>query len=180
MPQPGGPGGNVDNIVVMARVGAPHGVRGDVKLRPLSSDPATLLEARHWWIRRRTIDAAWQRCRLHGARRHGDQMIAQIDDAVTREAAAMLRGAEIGVDRADLPPPGAGEWYRHDLVGMAVVTREGVTLGTVRGFAESSAHPLLDVAGDGGVDRLIPWVPEFVVAVDPMARRIDVDWQPDY
>ena len=184
MPRPGDSGGDggstVGDIVVMARIGAAHGVRGEVRVRPLSSDPAALLEARHWWLRRGTIDAAWQRCRLRGVRRQGDQVIVQIDDAATRDAASMLRGAEIGIDRADLAPPNAGEWYRHDLVGMAVVTREGVTLGTVRGFADSRAHPLLEVAGEGGVVRLIPWVPEYVVAVDPVARRVDVDWQSDY
>ena len=167
-------------MVVMALVGAPHGVRGEVRLRPLSSESATLLEARGWWIRRRAAGAAWRRCRLRDVRASGGRVVARIDDVATREGAADLQGSEIGVDRSDLPPPRTGEWYRHDLVGMAVVTREGVTLGTVQGFADSGAHPLLEVAGDGGAGRLIPWVPEYVIAVDAAARRIDVDWQPDY
>ncbi|MBS0326368.1 MAG: 16S rRNA processing protein RimM [Proteobacteria bacterium] len=176
MPQPVDCG----DMVVMGRVGAPHGVRGEATVRPLSSSPSTLLEAKRWWIRRPAADAAWRPCRLRGARMTGGQILVQIDEALTRDAAAAWRGAEIGIQRGDLPPPGRDEWYRHDLVGMEVVTREGVRLGTVHGFADSGAHPLLEVAAGDGVERLIPWVPEYVIAVDEEARRIDVDWQPDY
>lgn len=171
---------NPGAMVVMGRVGAPHGVRGEVRVKPLSSDPSALLDAKRWWIRRQPAGSAWQPCRLRGVRLSGDQVVAQIDDAATRDAAATLRGAEIGVDRGDLPPAGSGQWYRHDLIGMAVVTRAGVTLGTVRGFSDTGAHPLLEVAGEGGADRLIPWVPQYIVAVDADARRVDVDWQSDY
>lgn len=167
-------------MVVMARVGAPHGVRGEVRVKPLSSDPSVLLDAKRWWMRRQLTGGAWQPCRLRGARFAGDQVIAQIDDAATRDAAATLRGAEIGVDRADLPPAGSGQWYRHDLIGMAVVTRAGLRLGTVRAFRDNGAHPLVEVAGEGGAERLIPWVPQYILAVDADARRVDVDWQPDY
>ncbi|MGH8802739.1 MAG: ribosome maturation factor RimM [Casimicrobiaceae bacterium] len=167
-------------MVVMARVGAPFGVRGEVSVRPLSSVPVDMLDEKRWWIRRPAADTLWQRCRLHGARLQGRHVVTRIDDSATRDAAATLRGAEIGVDRADLPPPPAGEWYRHDLIGMAVVSREGVTLGRVQGFGDTGAHPLLQVAGDSGGGPLIPWVPRYVLAVDLDDRRIDVDWQPDY
>lgn len=166
-------------MVVMGRVGAPHGVRGEVRVQPLSSASSTLLEPQRWWLRRPEEVDSWRRCDLAGARLQGRLVVARIDEATTRDAAAALRGAEIGIARADLPAPGLGEWYRHDLIGLSVVTREGVLLGTVRGFTDSPAHPLLEVAmGRGGI-ALIPWVARHVLAVDSVAGKIEVDWQQD-
>jgi 16S rRNA processing protein RimM len=63
---------------------------------------------------------------------------------------------------------------------MTVVNRAGELLGSVAGFVESGAHPIVRVAAADGSERLIPWVPQFVERVDAAAHRIDVDWAPDY
>jgi 16S rRNA processing protein RimM len=84
------------------------------------------------------------------------------------------------VPRAALPAAADNEIYWADLVGLAVVNREGVALGEVREVADFGAHPMLRVVDAGGVERLIPFVVAYVDSVDVAARRVDVDWQPDY
>ena len=66
--------------------------------------------------------------------------------------------------------------------GLAVVNREGVVLGAVAEVIDNGAHPILRVRPADGApgERLIPWVPAFVDAVDVAARRIDVDWPADF
>ena len=164
----------------MGRVAAPYGVRGAIKVQPLSTDPASLLDHRRWWLRLRAMQGLWQPRAVQSARMHGAALVAQVEGIDTREAAAALRGAEVGIRRQDLPEPAAGEYYRSDLVGMAVANRERIALGRVVGFAESGAHPLLQVMDDAGVERLIPWVGQYVIQVDVDAGRIDVDWPADY
>ena len=77
-----------------------------------------------------------------------------------------------------------GEVYWADLVGLAVVNRQGDTLGTVAAVQDFGAHPVLRVRNeqmrDEGPPILIPFVEAFVDAVDLDGGRIDVDWGKDY
>ena len=82
--------------------------------------------------------------------------------------------------RAALPPVGENELYWADLVGLAVVNRQGVMLGSVQAVEDFGAHPILRVAGEDGSQRLIPFVAAYIDGVAMAERRVDVDWQPDY
>jgi 16S rRNA processing protein RimM len=164
----------------MGRVAAPHGVRGGIKVQPLCADPATLLGFPRWWLRAPTGDGAWIPHRVGAGRLQSGMLVAELESIASREAAAALRGAEVGIPRDALPAPAAGEYYRSDLIGMTVVNRGGETLGRAIDFAESGAHPILRVVGADGGERLIPWVPHYVDGVDVPARRIDVDWPADF
>ncbi|HTL74799.1 MAG TPA: ribosome maturation factor RimM [Casimicrobiaceae bacterium] len=161
----------------MGRVGAPHGVHGAFRVRPVSADPASLLAHTEWLLRGRT--GTWTAHRVRGVREQGDGLVAQLDGIESRDAAGALRGAEIGVPRESLPAPAKDEYYQADLIGMAVVNREGVPLGALADFVDSGAHPIARVRADGGVERLIPWVPLYIDGVDMDGRRIDVDWPAD-
>jgi 16S rRNA processing protein RimM len=116
---------------------------------------------------------------LAGYRQSG-VLIAELAGVTSREAAAALRGAEIGVPRERLPALGENEHYQADLIGMEVVNRNGERLGTLSGFVDGGAHPIASVTDAGGVERLIPWVAGYVDRVDAEAGRIDVDWPADY
>jgi 16S rRNA processing protein RimM len=92
-----------------------------------------------------------------------------------------MRGARILVSRASFPTPDADEFYWVDLIGLAVVNREGAPLGTVVGLIETGPHCVLRLAppAEGeGAERLIPFVNAYVDRVDLGARCIHVDWDP--
>ena len=163
----------------MGRVAAAHGVRGALKVQPLSADPATLTQFGEWWLRTRD-GSPWQPRRVSSSRLQSGIVVAELDGVATREAAAALRGATVGVPRQLLPVLAENEHYRADLIGMAVVNRTGERLGDVVGFIDSGAHPILRVAGVGAGERLIPWVARYVDRVDTHARRIEVDWAEDF
>lgn len=163
----------------MGRVAAAHGVRGGIKVIPLSAEPAALLDFSTWWFRARD-EAPWVPQRVVESRMQSGAIVAVIDGVTTRDAAGGLRGASVGIPRESLPAPAADEYYRSDLAGMAVVNRSGEVLGTVLDFVDSGAHPIVRVAAPDGRERLIPWVAHVVDGVDVDARRIDVDWDADY
>jgi 16S rRNA processing protein RimM len=164
----------------MGRIAAPYGIHGWVKVLPLTEAPETLLAHRQWWIRKRDDKGPWQPHKLESGKRHGATLLAQLSGLADREAAARLAGADIGVPRAALPAVGEDEFYWSDLVGLDVVNRQGMKLGSVAAVEDFGAHPLLRVTADDGIARLIPFVAAYIDAVDRDERRIDVDWQPDY
>ena len=163
---------------MMGRIAGPHGVRGALKVQPLSDDPQALLDFRQWWLRARDGDA-WRAYDVMSSRLHSGAIVAELGGIVTRDDAGGLRGAWIGVPHDDLPALADGEHYQADLVGLAVVNRAGDALGSVVGFVASGAHPIVRVRGDDG-ERLIPWIDQYINRVDVAARRIDVDWPLDY
>jgi 16S rRNA processing protein RimM len=164
----------------MGRIAAPYGVKGWVKVLPLTSEPETLLAHNKWWIRRRLGKQDWVEHTLEAGRQHGATLLAQLSGLADREAAAALNGADIGIPRSALPAAAEGEIYWSDLTGLDVVNREGLILGKVVGVQDFGAHPILRVADTAGAERLIPFVDAYVDHVDVGQRRIDVDWQPDY
>ena len=99
-----------------------------------------------------------------------------------RTAAEALRGARIFIARSQFPPAGADEFYWADLIGLAVVNRDGVALGGVVGLIDTGPQSVLRVQPEAvdAEEVLIPFVSAYVDAVDLPARRIVVDWGLDY
>src|SRR5258706_1132510 len=168
-----------EDIVVMGRIMAPHGVRGWIKVKPLSAMPDALLDYAKWWIRDARA-STWREVRRTAGRMHSGVLLVAMAGVATREQAMSLRGAEVGVSRTELPRAAKDARYWVDLEGLDVVNRQGVALGKVAEVVAHGAHPLLRVAADAGRERLIPYVPAIVERVDLEARRIDVDWGEDY
>jgi 16S rRNA processing protein RimM len=103
-----------------------------------------------------------------------------IDD---RNGAEALRGARIFVPRSSFPSTATDEYYWVDLIGLAVVNREGLALGTVRELLSTGPQTVLviDYEEAGKThERMIPFVSNFVDKVELPEKRITVDWQPDY
>jgi 16S rRNA processing protein RimM len=70
-----------------------------------------------------------------------------------------------------------------DLIGLQVVNREGLVLGEVRELMATGPQTVLVVGYEEAgkpAERMIPFVSAYVDQVDLAARRITVDWQPDY
>ncbi len=120
---------------------------------------------------------------MREAKEHSDSVVACAHDIDDRSGAEALRGARIFVPRSSFPTAGEGEYYWVDLIGLAVVNREGMTLGEVRDLLSTGPQTVLVVVaqeGDKPVERMIPVVAAYIDAVDLPGRRITVDWQPDY
>ena len=164
----------------MGRVAAPYGVRGWVNVIPFTDTPQALLGFATW---RMTVrgERVPREFRLVEGREHGGGIVVKVEGIDTPESAATLRGSNVEVPRAALPQVHEDEVYLADLPGCEVLNRAGVALGAVRAVDEFGAHPVLRVApSDRADERMIPFVPAYVVNVDLDARVIVVDWEADY
>jgi 16S rRNA processing protein RimM len=164
------------SVVVLGRVGAPHGVRGWVKVTSYTDPVAGIAGYREWTLL--PPGQAPRQVRVEDSKRAGQALAVKLEGIDTVDAARLLNGAEVQVDRSALPPTGPKEFYLHDLLGLDAVNREGIPLGRVDELLDMPAHPLL-VLRDGKVERLVPLVRERLVAVDLAAGRVTVDWHPD-
>jgi len=161
--------------VVMGRIAGPFGIKGWVKVQPFTESPAGLLRHSTWWLGR---DGGWDRRELREGAVHGRSLIAQLQGCETPEAAALLTGLEVAVERQALPDNKEGEYYWADLIGLEVVNREDVSLGRVVRLLETGANQVLVVLGER--ERLVPFVEPVVVAVDVAGGRLTVDWEADF
>ena len=106
-------------------------------------------------------------------------LIATLPEITDRDAAEALRGVDVLVPRAALPPPAPGEYYWVDLEGLRVVNLDAVDFGTVSHLFDTGANLVLVTVGER--ERMIPFVqPEYVREVDFDAGIIRVDWDADF
>ena len=166
--------GDDRRVVLLGRIGAPFGVQGWVKVTSYTDPPEGIAAYRRWEVvhagraeHREVLD--WKRA--------GRQVAVRLEGVSTRDEAAALTGSEVRVDRAELPPTAPGEVYWHDLIGLDAANRDGVPLGRVDEVLELPAHPVLVLRGER--ERLVPLVPERLVAVDLASGRVTLDWHPD-
>jgi 16S rRNA processing protein RimM len=175
------------DAVEVGRVLDAWGIKGWIKILPYSASPEALFSSRRWYLLppdrgSRPFEGTMQ-VRVSQSKEHGDSVVALLQDLPDRNAAEGLRGCRIFVPRSSFPTPAEDEYYWVDLLGLEVINREGVVLGQVQDLLSTGPQTVLvlhDSGTDKPVERMIPFVSAFIDRVDLQARRITVDWQPDY
>jgi 16S rRNA processing protein RimM len=175
------------DAVEVGRILDAWGVKGWFKVLPHSADPQALFSSKRWFLqpseRGAKTFSGTVLLRVREAKEHSDSVVARADAVEDRASAELLRGARIFVPRSSFPTADKDEYYWVDLLGLEVVNREGVHLGQVRDLMSTGPQTVLVVEyqQDGQpAERMIPFVSAYVDGVDLEARRITVDWQPDY
>lgn len=205
------------DAIEVGRILDAWGVKGWLKILPHSTHPEALFAAKDWFLQ--TPDAKFRpgfslfsgavSLVVDEAKTHSDSVVAKIAGLDDRNDAEGLRGCRIFLPRSCFPAASKDEYYWVDLIGLDVVNREGVALGTVRDLmstgpqavlcveylaepetaAETSSEAAVGAEAAAGAktpakaamaERMIPFVSAYVDAVDLAARRITVDWQTDY
>jgi 16S rRNA processing protein RimM len=148
-----------DRFVRIGVVGRPHGVRGALKIHLDNPKGRTLVAG----LTVRCVAAG--RSVEHVIKSVGGGVVAfeGLDD---RSAAEALVHAEVQVRRRDLAADGDGV-FLVDLVGAPVTDGAGATLGTLKGFTDTGAQLLAEIASAGGRVVLVPFVAPILVQAGP-------------
>lgn len=171
------------DAIEVGRIADAWGIKGWFKVLPHSAQPEALFSSKRWFLQAPGDSSQVFRLPVREAKEHSDCIVAASAEVPDRTAAEALRGARVFVPRSSFPTPGDDEYYWVDLIGLSVVNREGVAMGTVRELMANGPQTTLVLATeqDGkAVERLIPFVAAFVDKVDLAGRLITVDWQADY
>ena len=151
--------------ILVGEIGRPHGVRGLVKLRSFTSDPAAITSYGP------LTDESGERRFAVALLSDG---VARIEGVEDRDAAARLTGTCLYVERANLPPPEEEEFYLADLVGLRAETAAGEPLGRIRSVEDNGAGAFLVLDGPQG-ERFVPFTRACVPVVDIAGGRLVVE-----
>ena len=156
--------------VCVARIGAPHGVRGAVKLWTFTEDP--LAVQRYGPLA--TKDGA-RRFEVTHVREAKGHLVATLQGVVTREEAERLNGLELYVAREKLPATEADEYYHADLIGLAVVDSAEQAIGRVVAVHNFGAGDIIEIAPPSGATMLLPFTHAVVPVVDIAGGRVVIE-----
>jgi len=156
--------------ICVARIGAAHGVRGQVKLWTFTEDP--LAVKRHGPLASK--DGARQFEVTH-AREAKGHLIATLKGVATRDEAERLNGVELYIARERLPATAADEYYHADLIGLAAVNGAGDPLGRVIAIHNFGAGDIIEIAPTHGTILLLPFTNAVVPSVDLAGGQVTIE-----
>jgi 16S rRNA processing protein RimM len=160
-----------DARICLGQIGAPHGVRGEVRLRSFTANPDAIagygpLETDDGHV-----------VKIESLRRATDHFVARLAGVSDRAAAERLTNVKLYVPRERLPSPDhADEFYYADLIGLAAVNRAGGNLGTVIAVHNFGAGDLIEIKpANGGATTMLRFDEATVPVVDLAAGRLVVE-----
>lgn len=167
------------DLVVMARIAAPFGIKGWIKLQTYTEFADSLQVFATWFMQ---TSKGWEEIEVEEFSVNAKGAIAKLKGCDTRNAAELISRRDVAVPRDWLSETGTGEYLWIDLIGAEVINTLGDNLGRVETLMETGANDVLVVkSGEAeGGQRLIPFVDEVIVKVDREAKVLTVNWGKDY
>ncbi|MDI7775683.1 ribosome maturation factor RimM [Asticcacaulis sp. EMRT-3] len=160
----------VSDLVLVAQIGAAHGIQGEFKLLSFMDEPVAVLEYAPL-----LNDKGQAALTITAAREHKGALIVRAAEVADRTAAERLKGLQLYIARADLPEPDEDEYYITDLIGMAVRDSAGQPVGRVVNVENFGAGDLLDIQPLEGANFYLLFSQENVPDVRLTERTIIVD-----
>jgi 16S rRNA processing protein RimM len=161
-------------LVAVARVAKPRGVKGEVACDLLTDFPE-----RFEWLEELVAvfpGGRRERLKLEGQWLHGGRVVLKFAGFDSPEASAALAGCELAVPESEAVELEEGEFYDWQLQGCRVETVEGVSLGTVREVLHTGGEaPVLIIRDEAERENLVPLAESICVGIDVDAKLIRVD-----
>jgi 16S rRNA processing protein RimM len=157
---------------VVGLIGAPFGLRGFVKVRPLSGEIDHLLKLSEVTLRQ---DGTEKMMKIEASAPALPQLVMKFAGIDSPEAAKALTGAELIAGRDQASPLKPGEYYIEDLRGLAVAGSagaEGEILGHIANIVEGGGGDLVEIRLPTGEFKLVPFRKEFFAPLDLKSGRI--------
>jgi 16S rRNA processing protein RimM len=161
----------VKNRVCVARIGAAHGTRGEVRLWPFTARAETVAT----YGPLQTADGT-RSFEIEALRPAKDFLVARLKGVTDRAAAERLCNTDLYVPRERLPVPEPEEFYHADLIGLRAEDTAGRTIGNVVAVHNFGAGDILEIAPAAGGDTvMLPFSTAVVPSVEIAAGRIVVE-----
>ncbi len=162
----------MSDLILVGRVARAHGNKGQVIVNPETDFPGDRFAEGNVLV----VDHGGRQVerRIASVRFQQGRPILALEGVGTMNDAEALAGAELKVPVSALAPLPRGTYYRHDLVGCEVMTKDGQVVGTVTGVEGPIERSRLVVARTGG-ELLVPMVDRICIEVDPGGKRIVID-----
>ncbi|MBT0663216.1 16S rRNA processing protein RimM [Geobacter pelophilus] len=160
-----------DDLILLGKVSGTHGIRGELRIYCYSGDYGTLMGLRTLQLRGATGDVL--NAEMDSARLHGGKAIVKLKRFDSINDVSHLVGRELVIHRDQLPETDEGEYYWHDLIGLTVVTDDGLELGTLSEIFDTGSNDVY-VVRNGKREYLIPALVDVVREIDLTSRIMKV------
>ena len=145
----------------MGRIGAAHGIKGEVRIQSFTEEPMDLAGYGPFETNRPGLTIV-----IRAARGTTNMLVARLEGVTDRTAAEKLNGVELYVDRSALPAPQDDDDYYHaDLIGLRAQLADGTTIGRVAAVHNYGAGDILEVHAEGSDTFLFPFTRQVVPEV---------------
>jgi len=170
----------MDKTIELAAITGAHGVNGEVRLKLFGEGVEAL--SRHKRFIARDSGATFTLKKIRSDNKGG--AVARLAEATNRTQAERLRGTVLTVSRDDLPGLEEGEYYHTDLVGLAVITDAGMSVGTIVAVQNYGATDILEiekapVPAKGMKSFMVPMTKQAVIEWDAQKLVIAADFVED-
>lgn len=161
----------MEEWIAVGTVYRKHGIRGDVKVYPLTDSPQRFLDFHEVVIedregRRRSV-------RIDRVRFQKDRLILHFEGVDTPEDVEPLLQSTVLIHRSEAAPLPEGRYYYADIIGLSVYTEEGRYLGTVEGIMETGSNDVY-VVREGTREVLVPAIAQVLRKVDLKNQKLIV------
>lgn len=152
--------------VAVGRVLSTHGLRGEMKAEPLTSQPEHFAPGSKLWlagVEREVESSRWSK----------GLVLLKLSDVDDIDAAEALRGETLSLPEAELAPLAEDEYYAYQLVGLDVFDDQGANLGKIIRLLQTGSNDVYVVEGPRG-EVLLPAIDDVIVEVDLAGGRMVV------
>ena len=158
-----------DDLLTVGKITGHFGVQGGVKVFSYTQPMENITSYTDWYVGERLYKGI-------NAKKHGKTIIAMLPEINSRELAEALVGQMVAIDRQQLSALNNDDYYWHQLIGLAVVDKQGCQFGMVDSLFETGANDVMVVKQDDE-EMLIPYLwGKTVLNVDLDKGQICVDW----
>ncbi len=162
-----------DEMIVIGRIVAPHGVRGDLRILPDIERPEILKKLKRLFIGGKSYP-------ILSARPHKNVYILHVEGVEDRNTAETLVSGTAEIPLAEIPPCPKGTYYYFQLLGLTVVSDAGGKVGTLSEILETGANNVYAVRQENGKEIYLPAIPSCILSVDLNKKEMTVhlpEWE---
>ncbi len=157
------------DVLFVGEVVKPQGIKGEVKVIPLTDDPNQVATMD-------TVIIDGRETKILSSRVEKSMVIVRFEGVNDRNSAEELRGKKLAITRDMAEELPEGQYYIVDLIGCKVVTNGKEELGVLKDILQHSSRDVYVVKGQRG-DVLFPALKDLLMDVDISNKKITVDAQ---
>lgn len=157
----------MENLIIIGKIGAPHGVRGDVRVLPLTDFPNRFDRLKKVFL---SEDVSFE---IEQVKYNKQFVILKFKGMDKREDVDLLKGKLLKVLRSEVPALAEGEYYSFDIIGLDVYEENDAYLGKITEILKTGSNDVYVVQNENG-QHLLPALKKVVTSIDIAAGKMQV------
>ena len=161
-------GDNMNEKLIVGKIGAPHGIKGEIKVFPLTDDPTRFEALKKVYVKSKD---GYEEFKISSVKYSGSHLILKLKEINNRNDADRLKHEYLEISKEDGIPLEEDEYYIVDLIGLDVYEEER-KLGVLKDIISTGGTDLYEIQTEEKT-ILVPAVSQYILNIDMDNRRIE-------